>query len=192
MNGQTKLRSSRVLFPLILLLTIIGVQIKAQSPTPQNPSEPAQGQRQGNELAQLNLSPEQIEKIRGINAELKDQRQAANQKLRQSQRALNEAVESPTPDESMISQRSHDLADAQANAIRVRSLAESRILQVLTPEQRVRLREMRQRNQALRREANQQLPGNVLRRRQQGLQRNANVAPPKPNQRKLQRQAAKP
>jgi Spy/CpxP family protein refolding chaperone len=192
MNGQTKLRSSRVLFPLILLLTIIGVQIKAQSPTPQNPSEPAQGQRQGNELAQLNLSPEQIEKIRGINAELKDQRQAANQKLRQSQRALNEAVESPTPDETMISQRSHDLADAQANAIRVRSLAESRILQVLTPEQRVRLREMRQRNQALRREANQQLPGNVLRRRQQGLQRNANVAPPKPNQRKLQRQAAKP
>jgi Spy/CpxP family protein refolding chaperone len=194
MSGQTKLRSSRVLFPLILLLAIIGVQIQAQSPTPQNPSEPVQGQTQGNDLAQLNLSPDQIQKIRAINADLKDQRQAANQKLRQSQRALSEAVESPTPDEALISQRSHELADAQANSIRLRSLAESRILQVLTPDQRVRLREMRQRNQALRREANQQkLPGNVLRRRQQGLQRNANanVPPLKPNQRKVQRQAPK-
>jgi Spy/CpxP family protein refolding chaperone len=181
MSGQTKLRTSRVLFPLILLLAIVGVQIKAQAQTP------------GNDLAQLNLLPEQIQKIRTINADLKDQRQAANQKFRQSQRALSEAVESPTPDEALINQRSHELADAQANSIRLRSLAESRILQVLTPEQRVRLREIRQRNQALRREGNQpQLPGNVMRRRQQGLQRNANLPPLRPNQRKAVRTATKP
>ena len=198
MNRQTKSRNSRILSLLILLLAIVGVQVSAQT-TPQNPSEPAQTQTpatQGNQLpdfAQLNLSPEQIQKIRAINAELKDQRQAANQKLRQSQRALSEAVESPTPNETLIDQRSHELAGAQANAIRLRSLAESRILQVMTPEQRVRLREMRQRNQALRREANQpQLPGNVLRRRQQGLQRNANVPPLRPNQRRAARTAPKP
>jgi hypothetical protein len=93
----------------------------------------------------------------------------------------------------LIDQRSHELADAQATTIRLNSLAEARILQVMTPEQRLRLREMRQRNQALRREGNQQqLPGTGLRRRQQGLQRNANVPPPRAGQRKLAQPVTKP
>ena len=201
MNRATKIRSSRILFLVILLLATVGAQVRAQAPTPQSPAEPAQSQVQAQpnqagqlpDFAELNLSPDQIQKIRAINAELKDQRQAAGTKLRQAQRALAEAVESPTANESLIEQRSHELADAQATTIRLRSLTEARILQVMTPEQRIRLREMRQRNQALRREANkQQLPGNVLRRRQQGLQRNANLPPLRPNQRKLNRQTSKP
>ena len=201
MNRETKIRSGRILFPVILLLAIVGVQVRAQTPAPQSLSEPAQTQTQTQvnqpgqlpDLAPLNLSPDQIRKIRMINAELKDQRQAANQKLRLAQRALAEAVESPTPNETLIDQRSHELADAQATMIRLRSLTEARILQVMTPEQRIKLREIRQHNQAVRREANQQqLPGNVLRRRQQGMQRNANMPPPRPNQRKLTRQAPKP
>jgi Spy/CpxP family protein refolding chaperone len=192
MNRETMMSRKRIVPLLTLsLLAIIGVQVSAQTP-PQTPVDPAQSQTQAQlpDLAPLNLSPDQIQKIRGINAELKDQRQAANQKLRQAQRALAEAVESPTPNETLIDQRSHELADAQLNTIRLRSLAEARILQVMTPEQRVRLREMRQRNQAIRREANrqQQVPGNGLRRRQQGLQRNPNG----PGQRKLGPPANKP
>ena len=198
MNRETKIPGSRILFPAILLLTIASI-VGAQTTTPQNPSEPAQTQTpatqasQVPDFAQLNLSPDQIQKIRAINAELHDQRQAATMKLRQARRALADAVESPTPNEALIEQRSHELADAQAATIRLNSLSEARIRQVLTPEQRIKLREMRQRNQAARREANQQqLPGNVLRRRQQGLQRNANLPPLRPNQRKLQRQQTKP
>jgi len=102
---------------------------------------------------------------------------------------LAEAVESPTPNETLIVQRSHELADAQATTIRLRSLAESRILQVMTPEQRIMLREMRRQNQALRRQANQQqLPGRMLGQRRQALQRNPNATS---GQRKLQRQAPK-
>ena len=197
MNRETKTRSSRAAFPLLLLLAIVGVQARAQTPT-QNPAEPAQTQTQATQasqlpdFAQLNLSPDQIQKIRAINAELRDQRQAANQKFRLARRALAEAVESPNSNEALIEQRSHELADAQATTIRLNSLAEARILQVMTPEQRVRLKEMRQRNQELRREANQQqLPGNGLRRRQQGLQRNANLPPLKPNQRKQAQPAPK-
>jgi Spy/CpxP family protein refolding chaperone len=197
MNRETRIGSNWICFAVLLLLFVIAEQVGAQSPATQNPSEPAQTQTtQANQtgqlpdLAQLNLSPDQIQKIRAINAELKDQRQAANFKLRQAQRALADAVESSTPNETLIDQRSRELAEAQATTIRLRSLAESRILQVMTPEQRIRLREMRQRNQAARREANQQqLPGKVLRQRQQGIQRNANIAPVRPNQRKLQRQA---
>lgn len=193
MNRETRVRTKWIFFAAILLLSVVGVHVSAQSPASQNQIEPAQTQTQANQppdFAQLNLSPEQIQKIRAINAELKDQRQAAGMKLRQAQRALAEAVESPTPNETLIGQRSHELADAQASTIRLRSLAESRILQVMTPEQRIRLREMRQQNQALRRQANQQqLPGRVLRQRRQGIQRNPNGAPVQPGQRKLQRQA---
>jgi Spy/CpxP family protein refolding chaperone len=200
MNRETKILTSRILFPVILLLAIVSVQVKGQTPTPQNPSEPAQTQTpatQASQLpdfAQLDLKPDQIQKIRAINADLKDQRQAAGMKLRQAQRALAEAVESATPNEALIEQRSHELADAQAGMIRLRSLTEARVLQVLTPEQRIKLREMRQRNQALRREANQQqqLPGNLLRQRQQRMQRNANVPTLRPNQRKLQKQQTRP
>lgn len=191
MNRLTISRASRVLFPLILLLVIPGVQAGAQSPTPQN-SEPAQTQPQAAQLpdfAQLNLSPDQIQKIRAINAEVKEQRQAAGMKLRQAQRALAEAVEAPTSNETLIEQRSHELADAQAATIRLRSLTEARILQVMTPDQRLKLREMRQRNQAARREAlkQQQPPGNLLRQRQQRMQRNGNGPALRPNQRKLTR-----
>jgi len=194
MNRETRVRSKWIFFAAILTLSVAGLQVRAQEPTQQNPINPAQAQTQTSQtpdFAQLELSPDQIRKIRAINAELKDQRQAAGMKLRQAQRALAEAVESPTPNETLIDQRSHELADAQAATIRLRSLAESRILQVMTPEQRIRLREMRQQNQALRRQANQQqLPGRVLRQqRRQGIQRNSNVAPVQPGQRKLQRQA---
>ena len=194
MNRETRIRSKWFFFAAILMLSVAGLKVRAQDPTQQNPINPVQAQTQTSQtpdFAQLELSPDQIKKIRAINAELKDQRQAAGMKLRQAQRALAEAVESPTPNETLIDQRSHELADAQAATIRLRSLAESRILQVMTPEQRIRLKEMRQQNQALRRQANQQqLPGRVLRQqRRQGIQRNSNVAPVQPGQRKLQRQA---
>lgn len=199
MRNETKLRDSRVTLGAILLLICAWVTATAQSPSTQNPVEPAQTQTQtpGNQasepLRQLNLTPDQIQKIRGINAELKDQRQSAGQKLRLAQRALAEAIESPTPNEALIEQRSHELADAQATTIRLRSLTEARILQVLTPEQRIRLRELRQRNQAARREANQQGPGNGIGQRQQGLQRGVNSAAPLgPNQRKLIRRQQRP
>ena len=141
------------------------------------------------DLGFLGLTQDQIQKIRSINAELKDQRQQAGLRLRQARRALADAVESPTPDETLISQRSREMAEAQATTIRLRSLTEARILQVLTPEQRVRLREM-QRNRALERASQQQQNG--LAGPRQRLQRRANAPLTGPNQRRVQRQQQKP
>lgn len=155
------------------LLFAISGSLKAQTTQPQEPSDRVQTQtNQADEmLGPLNLSPDQIQKIRSINSELKDERQAANMRLRMAQRALREAIQSSTPDENLIAQRSKEVADAQANTIRLRSLTESRILQVLTPDQRVKLRELRQ--QAMVRRNQQQGPG-VQQRRPNALQRNQN------------------
>jgi Spy/CpxP family protein refolding chaperone len=163
---------------------------RAQDDQPLRPQDPAQQVNQVDQmLGPLNLTQEQVRRIRMINAELKDERQAANFRLRMTQRSLAEAIQSPTPDETLIAQRSKEVADAQANTIRLRSLTEARVLQVLTPEQRIRLREMRARNQQMRRNGNQQLP-RILGRQQNGLQRNSNdntTLTPR-QQRKLMRQ----
>jgi Spy/CpxP family protein refolding chaperone len=181
---------------LSVAFALLGTSVAAFAQTTQTQIDPSQAQNaqaqnpqnQGNELRLLGLTPDQIQKIRAINLDLKDERQAANMKLRDAQRALADAVESPTPDEALIAQRSREVAEAQSNTIRLRSLTEARILQVLTPEQRIRLREIRQRNLALRR-ANQQQSPNGLGQRQ-GLQRgNAPMLPP--NQRKAIRRQQK-
>src|SRR6266536_611469 len=193
MRKQTKFPSSCMAFAILLLLATICGQAKAQA-VQQTPNDHAQTQvNQADQiLGPLNLTPDQIQKIRAINMELKDQRQAANLRFRQAQRTLAEAIESPNPNETLIEQRSHEVADAQATAIRLRSLTEARILQVLTPEQRIRLREIRQRNQAMRRAGSQQFPANGLGQRRDGLQRNPNALPPlNPRQRKLPRQQPK-
>jgi Spy/CpxP family protein refolding chaperone len=175
------------------------VTLLAQQPQAPNQIDPVQTQTtqttgaQANQLPDfrlLNLTPDQIQKIREINIGLKDERQAANFKLRQAQRALAEAVESPTPNEDLIAQRSREVAEAQANTIRLRSVTEARILQVLTPEQRMRLRDMRQRNLALRRANQQQQNPNGLGQRQ-GL-RKQNGPLLSPAQQKAIRRQQKP
>ncbi len=158
------------------MLVSFSISIQAQgTQQQQNGGDAAQTQtNQADQmLGPLNLTQDQIQKVRLINAELKEERQAANFRLRMAQRALREAIQSPTPDETLIAQRSKEVADAQANTIRLRSLTEARILQVLTPEQRIKLRELKE--QALvRRNRNQQpLPG-ALQRRPNALQRNQN------------------
>ena len=183
-------RVVRLLIAIGFLMLSVALQTRAQTTDQQNSNAQAQTQTAQADglLGPLNLTTDQIQKIRGINADLRDERQAANQRLRTAQRQLAEAIQSSTPDESLISQRSKEVADAQANTIRLRSLTEARILQVLTPEQRVKLREIRQRNQAMRREGNQQAPA-LFGRRQDRLQRNANGnTQVGPRQRKLMRQ----
>lgn len=194
MNRETRVRSSRIILPLLLLLTSICVQVRAQKPTPQNLTAPAETQaNQANQIpnliASLNLTPEQIQKWRAINADLRAEQQAANQRLREARRALAEAIESPTSNEELIKRRAKEVSEAQAATTQLQALREARILQVLTPEQRIKLREIRQRNQALRREGNQQRPGNGLRQRQQGVNARPGLGP---NQRKLIRRQQKP
>jgi Spy/CpxP family protein refolding chaperone len=170
-----------------LMLTVVG-SLRAQTPEPQQTTEVVQQQRrQMNQIEQmlkaLNITPDQEQRIQTIYAETADERQGATRRLRLAHRALSEAIQSPTPDEALIEQRSKEVADAQATTIRLRSLTEARILQVLTQEQRVKLRQLRA--QAQRR--NQQNPRG-LGRGQNALRPNQTTAPLTPRQRRLMRQ----
>jgi Spy/CpxP family protein refolding chaperone len=197
MKVETNVLSKWISFAVLLLLAGAFAQATAQTAAPQqSQTDPAQVRaNQGNpapDLAQLNLTPEQIQKWRAINAELKDQQQAATFRLRLARRALAEAIESPTSNEELIKQRAKEVSEAQAATNELQALRQARIHQMLTPEQRIKLREIRQQNQA-NKSNNQQLPRNGVGRRQDGLPRNANSAAPlSPKQRKLMRQQQKP
>jgi Spy/CpxP family protein refolding chaperone len=199
MKVENKVLSGWVSIAVLLVLAGTFARANGQTVTTQptqtdsareNQANPAPNQ--ASDLAQLNLTPEQIQKWRAINAELKDRQQAATFRFRQARRALADAIESPSSNEELIKQRSKEVSEAQAATNELQALRQARILQMLTPEQRTKLREIRQQNQA-RRPNNQQLPRNGLGRRQDGLPRNANSAVPLgPKQRKLIRQQAKP
>lgn len=103
-------------------------------------------------VRELNLSPEQRERIRAIREQLHGERAAINQRLRETNRALEEALDADNPDESVVEQRLRDAAAAQAAATRLRVLSEVRIRRLLTPEQLITLRTLRQNARDLRRE----------------------------------------
>lgn len=172
-----------------LLFTMVS-SLRAQTPQPQQTTDaPQQQQQQVNNVEQmlgpLNLTSDQAQQIRRIYADVREERQAAGFRLRTAQRALTEAIQAPTPDEALIEQRSKEVAEAQSNTIRLRSLTEARILQVLTQDQRVKLRQLRAQAQMQRRNQNPRILGRGRNALQQNQNRNA---PMTPRQRRLMRQ----
>lgn len=139
----------------------LGANQQQQTDSQQRPS--------GNDaIRELNLSPEQRERIRAIREQLQAERAAINQRLRETNQALEEALDADNPDESIVEQRLRDVAAAQAAAMRMRVLSEVRIRRVLTPEQLTTLRTLRQNARSLRRERQRE---NMEMRRQQRVDR---------------------
>lgn len=95
-------------------------------------------------IRQLNLSPEQREKIRSIREQLRDERAAINQRVRETNKSLEEALDAENPDEAQLENLMRDVAAAQAAAMRMRILSEVRIRRVLTAEQLITWRRLRQ------------------------------------------------
>lgn len=119
-------------------------------------------------IRELNLSPEQRERIRAIREQLQEERATINRRLRETNRALDEALDADNPDESLVEERLRDSAAAQAAATRMRVLSEVRIRRVLTPEQLVTLRALRQNARRFRRERQRD---NIETRRQERIDR---------------------
>ena len=201
MKSKMKIVGKRISFAVFLLLACGLLQAKAQTAPTQNSTQASTTQttpaaQMPNLQSELNLTPDQIQKWRALNRELREQEQTGTLRLRQARQAYADALESPNPNEDLIRQRGKELADAQSTKTQLEALRQARVLQILTPEQRVKLREIqaaiRERNQALR-AGNQQLPRNGLGKQGGGAQRNANAAAPlTPKQRKLLRQTTKP
>src|SRR5882724_3857993 len=136
--------NERILLLFVLLVFLAAVPVIHGQAAQQQPATP-EPQQGGDPIRQLNLTPEQREQN-------KTERAAINERLRESNRTLEEALNAENPDEALVEQRVGEVAAAQAAAMRMRILTEIRIRRVLTPEQRVILRSLQRQAKDIRRE----------------------------------------
>ena len=112
-------------------------------------TQPPRGGDGAGLLRRLNLTPEQVGRIREIRQQSEPEGRALVRRINQARRALNEAIYSGQADDALVGERARELAEAQAAATRMRAQVELSIRRVLTDEQLGRLREMRQQAQQI-------------------------------------------
>ncbi len=113
----------------------------------QTPSERGPGPRQERPdlFKALGLSEEQIGQIRAENEEMRPKMQEATRRMREANRELDRAIYADTLDEAAVAARLGEYKAAQAEMAALRFQSELALRRILSPEQLVKFRELRQR-----------------------------------------------
>jgi len=124
--------SRTILLAAVLIITCAGFSYAQEyAPPPPDP------------ITQLQLTPDQRQRVRLILEENKDERQSINRRVREANVALDQALDADPNNENVIEQRINDLAAAQTAQTRMRIHTEMKIRRELTPEQLATLRRLR-------------------------------------------------
>jgi len=165
----------------LLAVLALGVAVPAAgqtAPQPTEAPEPQQNAVNRDPILELNLTPEQRQQIRTIRGDNKIERAEIGERLRAANEALNVAMNADNPDEAVVEQRLHDVASAQAAAMRMRILTEIRIRRVLTVQQRETLRLLQRQARQVQRERQLTSPTErQIRRDQRGLNQRDGLGP---------------
>ncbi|HKE55750.1 MAG TPA: periplasmic heavy metal sensor [Pyrinomonadaceae bacterium] len=135
--------SVRFITPLFAVAVVFGSAASRQTSAFQDPQTNGQESDAPDPITRLKLTPEQRQKIRGIREQTKDERAVINQRLKESNSALNEALDAEPLDENLIEQRMREVSTAQAAQMRMRIRTEVMLRRVLNPEQRAMWRTLR-------------------------------------------------
>lgn len=130
-------------------------------PNPNKPLNPQQREIRRQLIEALGLTPEQRFKIADIHKVHEDEAITIGRRLRQARRNLDLAMWSENYNEALVKQYSEELAQAQADQIRLQSRVNAEIRSAINPEQirRFRLKERElemQRREQIQRELQQQ------------------------------------
>ena len=171
----------------VLLLAVSSshvVRAQNQGEPPRDDPHAQEANQDANWRNLLNLTPDQMVRIREIRQQNAVDAQTIRRRVRQAQRALDQAIYSDNASEADIEQRTRELVEAQAVEVRLRAMTELSIRRVLTSEQLNIFRRIRQERMNAQRERrmengmNRPGPGNRIEGRpaRQG-QRNINSRP---------------
>ncbi len=131
---------------LVLLFAASSATVRAQKNPP--PDEEMQQtvppQPRPNLMAQLGLTQDQIKQIRQINQAKKPQMRAAQDRLREANRTLDQAIYADVANDVEIQARLKDVQTAHAEVIKIRSLTELAVRKILSPDQLAKFREVRE------------------------------------------------
>jgi len=120
-----------------------------------------------NALRQLGLSREQAQQIRRINMARKPQMDAAQQRLREANRSLDDAIYADQISDPDFQARLKEVQLAQAEVAKIRFASELAVRRILTPEQLVRFRDLRARFEQARQDfENRRQPGETRQMRE--------------------------
>ncbi len=137
--------TSFILTILLVIASFSAIKAQDEMPPEEAPPQNFNQARRPNLLSELDLSPNQIQQIRRINADKRPLVREAQQKWREANRRLDQAIYADNADETEIQARLKDAQIAQAELIKIRSTTEFAVRQILTPDQLVKFREVRQR-----------------------------------------------
>ncbi len=175
-------------FFLVACFTVPAMLASAQDTKTAEPQpdvqQPAPNQQdvRGNMLRQLGLSREQIQQIRRMNQERKPQMEEAQRRFREANRALDAAIYADEVNDADVQARLKDVQIAQAEIQRLRFMNELAVRRILTPDQLVRFRELRDRFERERQNLEQARPFRNLQEMERQIPPNdAHPTPPPMN-----------
>ena len=140
-----KINFLSLVFTLILLTCLATSSVFAQDETDQEENPiPRQKARPFRIMQELGLSREQIQQVRRINQARRPIMQDAQRRWRLAQRDLDLAIYADDSTEEQVKELTKAAQLAQAELFKERTLTEYLIRKVLTPEQLVKFRALRQ------------------------------------------------
>ena len=151
---------------LTIIFSFSAVKAQDEMP-PENQNRRTQRERRPNLLAELGLTQEQRGQIRRINLQKRPLVRDAQQRLREANRRLDQAIYADSMNETDIQARLKDVQTAQSELIKIRFTNELAIRRILTVEQLSKFRALREQF-AQRMENNQEQP---QKRRMQNIRR---------------------
>lgn len=129
---------------LIGFLSIfITVSANAQDESPAASARQNEGARRPQLLQQLDLSAAQVERLRRITDEKKPVMREAQNRLREANRNLDQAIYADDADEREIQALVKEVQTAHAEVIKIRAANELAVRRILTPAQLVKFRDYR-------------------------------------------------
>jgi Spy/CpxP family protein refolding chaperone len=137
LEEDMRINRQKLVALFIIAITLSAFSVSYGQDPPPPPAPPA------DMIEQLQLTPDQRQNIRAIREETKNERTVINQRLREANFALEQALDVDNPNEALIEQRLRDATAAQAASMRMRILTEVKIRRVLTQEQLSTLRTLR-------------------------------------------------
>ena len=154
---MTILNSAKYLFLFVVFgiaaVSAFGQSVVVPGEKPQdelNPNAVVRKDGRQNLLMQLGLSRDQIKQLRTLNQDRRPKMEAAQIRVREATRSLDDAIYTDQLVDSDIETKLKELQLAQADIIRLRATNEIAVRKILTPEQLLRFRELRDRFEQMR------------------------------------------
>ncbi len=135
-------------FNLINFIFLIAITAIATTVAFGQPGPPPEGtqfveNRRPNLLESLGLNKDQMKQIRQLNQTFQPQKQNAQRRFNQANKALDEAVYADDVDESVIKDRMNEVQLAHAELIKTRTMMDTSIRKILNKEQLFKFRQLR-------------------------------------------------